>query len=391
MRKLKNWLAAYTQFTSNTEAPEKFHRWTAISTIAGALNRKCWLNLGRFPIYPSFYIVFVAPPGIATKSTTASRGIALLRETKVIAEYEGSLSSAGLWDEMKDSERIIQFDKGTQQMCCLNVFASELGVLFTQQAADLIDPLVDMWDGKPSLRHRTRGAGKMEIPRPYLNLLACTTPSWLANNANLYAIDGGFFSRTVFVYAEEKEKLIAYPEAAQDSEAMKADLCHDLSLIGELKGEFTMTEDARRYGEVWYSALYKDPPEHLKGELFQGYRSRRQNHLHKTAMVVSASVRADMVIDIDEMMEADDLLTSFEKDLAIVYQSVSVNKDTKNYQRIKKDVFAAGNGGLTKVTAFRLVSSLMTWADFDQAIQALDFAREIKMVQKQGDVFLIRA
>ena len=306
MRKLTNWIESYTAFTSNTEAPEKFHRWTAISTLAGALNRKCWVNIGRFPIYPSFYIVFVAPPGIATKSTTANQGIALTRETKVIAEYEGSLSSAGLFDEMKDSERVVQFENGTQQMCCLNVFASELGVLFSARAEDLIDPLVDMWDGKATLKHRTRGAGKMEIPRPYLNMLACTTPSWLSNNAGLYSIDGGFFSRTIFVYAEEKEKLIAYPENAANSEAMFGDLCHDLSLIGKLKGEFEMTKEAREFGEEWYKMLYANPPKHIAGELFQGYRSRRQNHLHKVAMVVSAANRSDMVIDLDEMVEADD-------------------------------------------------------------------------------------
>ena len=200
MRKLSNWIEAYTLFTNNTEAPEKFHRWTAISTIAGALNRKCWVNIGRFPIYPSFYIVFVAPPGIATKSTTANQGIKLTRDSKVISVYEGSPSGAGLWDELKDAERIIQFDNKTVQMCCLNVFASELGVLFGQKGEDLIDPLVDMWDGKDSLSHRTRGLGKMEMARPYINLLACTTPSWLANNAGLYAIDGGFFSRTVIKF-----------------------------------------------------------------------------------------------------------------------------------------------------------------------------------------------
>lgn len=391
MRKLSNWIEAYTAFTNNTEAPEKFHRWTAISTIAGALNRKCWVNIGRFPIYPSFYIVFVAPPGIATKSTTANQGIKLTRDAKAITVYEGSLSGAGLWDEMKDAERIIQFDNKTMQMCCLNVFASELGVLFGQKGEDLIDPLVDMWDGKDSLSHRTRGLGKMEMARPYINLLACTTPSWLANNAGLYAIDGGFFSRTVFVYADEKEKLIAYPEAVPDTERNYELLCHDLALIGEMRGEFTMTPAARAFGERWYTELYTNPPEHINGELFQGYRSRRQNHLHKAAMVVSASCRSDMVIDLDEMLEADDMLCAFEKDLSTVYQSVSVTKDTKNYQRLKKDIINAGGQGITKVVLFRMVSSIMTWQEFDMSLSALSFAREIKMTQKGDDIILKKA
>ncbi|QGH73598.1 MAG: protein of unknown function DUF3987 [Siphoviridae sp. ct7UA22] len=391
MRKLTHFIDAYLRYTNNTEAPEKFHKWTAISTVAGALNRKCWVNIGRFPIYPSFYIVFVAPPGIATKSTTAAQGIALLRETKVINEYEGSLTSAGLWDELSDSERVIQFDKGAQQMCCLNVFASELGVLFTQKGEDLIDPLVDMWDGKPTLKHRTRGLGKMEIPRPYLNLLACTTPSWLANNAGLYAIDGGFFSRTVFVYADRKEKLIAYPESSSDSRELFEDLCEDLKQIGELKGEFQITDEARAYGEQWYAELWRNPPEHISSELFQGYRSRRQNHLHKTAMVVSAAQRTDLTITLEDMLEAEDLLISFEKDLAVVYHSVSVTKDTKHYQRVKKDVLAAGEQGVSKVSLFRALASVMTWQEYDLTIQSLVFAREVKLVQKGQDTILKKA
>ena len=60
-RSLENWLSAYVSYTDDTEAPREFHLWSAISAVAGALGRKCWIDMGTFTLYPAFYIIFVAP------------------------------------------------------------------------------------------------------------------------------------------------------------------------------------------------------------------------------------------------------------------------------------------------------------------------------------------
>lgn len=384
MRKLENWIDTYTRFTKNTEAPYKFHQWTAVSTIAGALNRKCWVNIGRFPIYPSFYIVFVAPPGIATKSTTAKQGMELLDEANAINIFEGKLSFVGLFDELKDSERVITHDTGTMSMCAMQLFASELGVLMGND--DLIDYFVDMWDGKPSVKYRTRSGGKLEIPRPHINMLACTTPSWLTKNAGLYAIDGGFFSRTIFVYASEKEQLIAYPDAVV-SEDIRKDLIADLEMIGNLVGEFKMTDEALAWGNIWYTETHKLTPPHLASPLFQAYLSRRQAHLHKVAMVVSASKKTDMIIDLEDMIEAEEMLLSYEKDLKIIYESVHTNEKTEAY-RVIKDYLKSQNERVKKTEVFQQLASAIAWQDFELAVQGLIFAREVKMSQSGNDVYL---
>lgn len=394
-RRLTNWLNSYLEYADNTEAPSKFHMWTAVSVLGAALNRKCWIKVGRFSLYPSFYIVFVAPPGIATKSTTAQAGINLLETSGTIRVYDGSTTWQALCDQMKEAERTVLITSGegtepdmSQTMCCLNLFASELGNLLSIKEPDKIDKLVDIWDGKPAVKDSTRGGGELVLPRPYLNFLACTTPSWLTKNAGMYAIDGGFFSRTIFVYADRKEKIIAYPNLDKVAEKLHSDLLHDLELIGKMSGEFVMTEGALVLGESWYEELWKQTPEHISSEVFQGYKSRRQAHIHKLCMVISAATRSDKVIDEEIFMAADSILNAMEFDLKEIYDAVSTSEKTDNLKWIMKIVKGTGPEGISKVDLFRVLNRKLTWNDFEAGIQAAIFSREIKMVQKGNDIII---
>ena len=74
-----NWIQAYMAHSAHSESPDTFHFWTAVSTIAGALRRRVWIDNKYFQWTPNFYIVFVAPPGIAAKTTTINIGMNLLR------------------------------------------------------------------------------------------------------------------------------------------------------------------------------------------------------------------------------------------------------------------------------------------------------------------------
>ncbi|TXH42236.1 MAG: hypothetical protein E6Q97_36170, partial [Desulfurellales bacterium] len=68
-RQLKDWLATYLDYTEGTEAPRVMHFWAGVSAIASVLRRRVWIDMTRFQWYPNFYIIFVAPPGIISKTT----------------------------------------------------------------------------------------------------------------------------------------------------------------------------------------------------------------------------------------------------------------------------------------------------------------------------------
>ena len=73
-RRLKNWIKSYADFTEVSEAPLTFDFWTGLSTISGALQRKVYIDEVKFKLFPNMYVFFVAPPGVATKSTTVGVG-----------------------------------------------------------------------------------------------------------------------------------------------------------------------------------------------------------------------------------------------------------------------------------------------------------------------------
>lgn len=378
-RRFENWLEAFMEYTDNTEAPKHYRTWAAISAIGSAIGRKAWVNIGRFSVSPSFFIVFVAPPGVATKSTAAKLSMDLLEEGKIANIFSGSLTEQAIFDELEDGIGQVNIGNTLLQMSNLTMFASELGVLLNSSDTGLIDKFVDIWDNKPKAERRTRAEGKKAIPRPCINLLGCTTPGWLQENSKTYSIDGGLFSRTIFLYSDKKEKLIAYPEETTTEEYRK-DLMNDLALIGKMKGEFIMTKDAKAFGEAWYDELFNDPPQHLKNELFGGYINRRQTHLHKTALVLSAAMSQDYVITEEHMVLADGLLIQAERGLAKIYATVMSNEKTLAYKLIIQ--FAESfHEGVDKNVLFRMLSAKCTLQEFENGLQAAMFAGQVKLKQ----------
>lgn len=376
-RNFDNWIEAYTSFTDNTEAPLSFRTWTAIATLAGALGRKAWVNIGRFTVAPSFYIVFVAPPGVATKSTTASVGINLLKEGTKANVFTGAITRQAIMDELEDGVGQVQIGNKLLEMTSVTMFASELGVLLGGHDMQLVDTFVDVWDSKPEIEKRTRGEGKKSIPRPFINLLGCTTPGWLQANSEAYSIDGGLFSRTIFVYADKKEKLIAYPDETTD-DTYRKQLMADLAKIGEMRGEFTLTAEALEWGRAWYEQLYRNPPEHLANEMFQAYVSRRQTHLHKTALIISAASSTDQVITLEHLVVAESVLYGAEQGLAKIYQAVMSTEKTHAYNLIIK-LLSMMPQGVGKQALFKMLGSKVTLAEFESGLQAAIFAGQVKM------------
>ena len=385
-RRFDNWLEAFMEYSDNTEAPKHYRTWAAISAIGSAIGRKAWVNIGRFSVSPSFYIVFVAPPGVATKSTAAKLAMDLLEDGKIANIFAGSLTEQAIFDELEDGVGQVNIGNSLLEMTNLTMFASELGVLLNSSDTGLIDKFVDIWDNKATAERRTRSEGKKKIPRPCINLLGCTTPGWLQENSRTYSIDGGLFSRTIFLYSDKKEKLIAYPEETTTADYRK-DLINDLSLIGKMKGEFTMTKEAKDFGEAWYQELFNDPPKHLKNELFGGYINRRQTHLHKTALVLSAATAQDYIITEEHMVLADALLIQAELGLAKIYSTVMSTEKTLAYKLIVQFAESFTNG-ISKNALFRMISAKCTLQDFENGLQAALFAGQVKLKDNGKDYII---
>lgn len=341
-RNLEDWLTAYVKYASFSEAPATMHFWSGVSALAGALRRKVWLDMGYFKWTPCFYILIVAPPGVVSKSTTAAIAIDLLRNVPGVKFGPQMVTWPALVKAFADAKEEFQFEDAWHPMCAMTIESSELGNLINPADREMIDLLVTLWDSKTgALDKRTKTSGSDEVVNPWINLIACTTPAWIEGNFPEYVIGGGFTSRCLFVYAEKKEKLIAYPSRNIPSElgTLKALLLQDLEHISNtLVGSFALDDKAIAWGTEWYATHNAEPPPHLRDERFAGYLARKQTHMHKLAMVLSASRSDEKIISVEDLSTADRMLFELEKDMPKVFARIGRSEQSIQAERFIKYV-----------------------------------------------------
>ncbi len=371
-RKLQDWIKSYMSYSSYAEAPDKMHFWVAVSTIAGALRRRVWIDQGYFQWTPNFYIIFVAPPGIVSKSTTLSIGMKLLKSIDGIKFGPDAVTWQALTQALADAKEDVLMEDGTYHpMSCVTIASSEFGTFLNPNDREMVDVLVSLWDGQLGVwEKRTKTQGSDRIENPWINIAACTTPGWIAGNFPEYLIGGGFTSRCIFVYARNKRKLVAYPAAGLPPEflSLQADLIHDLEAISILRGAFVLSPEAVEWGTAWYERHYNDPNRDLNNDRFAGYLARKQTHMHKLAMVLSASYKNDLVITKQDLETAALITTSLEADMPQVFELIGVQGQAKFSQEVVSIV--KGQGEIDQAALFRICFKTMSWQDFQNACLA---------------------
>lgn len=395
MRNIEDWLKGYMEYTRHMEAPSVFHLWAGIGTIAGALRGKVFIDQGYFKWTPNFFIIFVAPPGIVSKSTTMGVGISFLRQVKGIHFGPDSATWQAVTDAFQEAISEVSVDGSKVLMSPITVAASELGTFLDPHNREMLDVLNDLWDGREiPWKRRTKGEGEKEIKNPWFHFMGCTTPGWIEENWPEYAIKGGFASRTIFVYGESKRSYIAYPgiEMQQDKgemDILKAKLITDLRTIANMAGKFTMTAEAIRWGTEWYLRHWEVDVKEFDQETYGGYLARKQTHIHKLAMVLAASHREDLVIDRDDLERAAELITSLEGNFHHIFTNMSDNRQAKNALAIIKIVQVTGGQPLQSV--WRSLMKYMTHDEFGMALKGAIASGYIRQIGDATSMKLVPA
>jgi len=296
----------------------------------------------------NFYIVIVAPPGIVSKSTTVAIGMDLLRKVPGVNFGPQVVTWPALVSAFAESNECFELDGEFHTQCALTLESSEFGNLVNPQDREMIDLLVTLWDSKQGgFKKMTKGSGTDLVENPWINLIACTTPAWIAGNFPEYVIGGGFTSRCLFVYTDTKEKYIAYPNLAVPKNMGKTQekLIQDLEHISvAIAGNYVLSPEAIAWGTTWYEWHYKNRPPELDDDRFGGYIARKQTHIHKLAIVLAASTRDELTITHEDLALANAMVTDLEKDMPKVFSKIgrtdeSINAEKFiNYVQIHKEV-----------------------------------------------------
>lgn len=386
-RKLDDWITGYLDYTENTEPPELFKAWCAISGIAAALQRKCYTNLWSGKIYPNMYIVLVADA--AGRKGTAMRPIIhMMRETK-IKLVASSITKEALCQELDKSKRFIDPGTSLKMHSSLTVMSEELTVFLGQNNVQLISFLNDWYDCTEPWEYKTKGSGSNEIIGVWLNLLGASTPAFLRTALPADAIGGGLLSRIIFIYAMDR-KILPLPEYTQEEETMKNLLLDDLEAIHMLKGQFVQTPEFREVFIPWYlkSEEEKKFSDH---DCLLYYSGRRPTHLLKLCMIMSASRGNDMQLEVRDFNRALALLEVTEKRMPEVFSGRGKDKNAEMLEKVYRVIRLSGELGVKRSRILSTYKNDLNNWTLDNAIIPTLVGAKVIMSVASGDDTIYRA
>lgn len=332
-RKLDDWITSYLKYTHNSEPPESYKLWVAISVVASILQRKCSLPWGDITFYPNMYIVLVGPSGKCRKGTAMGPGYSLLENMGVKMAAE-SITREALIRELNQTTST-DIDVDTQEInmhSSLTIYSQELTVFLGYNNLALMSDLTDWYDCRARWTYRTKNMGTDEIIGVWVNLIGATTPELIQSTLPRDAIGGGLTSRIIFVYEEDKGKIVPAPFLTKQDKDLKSNLVADLEHMAGMRGEFKVTKEFLNKYIDWYTLQHTNPK--FKDLRLGGYAERRPTHLLKLCIILSASRSDSMIIDENIFDRALEIIESTEKKMSLTFSGVGKSETSDVLSRV---------------------------------------------------------
>ena len=391
-RKLPDWIEAFMKFTHNTEPPDMFRFWTALSVIASALQRKCYVQWGSSLLfYPNLYIVLVGPSG-CRKGTAMNPGLDLIEDLGKVKVAAQATSLQALIRRLKETNyNDPDLNTGKQQFhASMTIFSKEFTVFLGYHNRELMAALCDWYDCDRRWTYETIARKKEEIIGVWVNLFGATTPALIRTSMPLDAIGGGLTSRIIYIFEEDIGKMVLLPMETPEEEKLRELLLHDLDKISMLSGQFKYTEKFLATWSDWRVKAHGNPPFH--DDRFDGYISRRPNHVMKLSMVMSAS-RGDninqMVLTEDDLLRAIKTLEEAELKMQNVFRGVGSSDTADILQRTMSYLLMLGK---SEIPVYQLANHFKGDMDkftFDSVMHTLEIMNFAKHCHKpQGDDYV---
>ena len=373
MQGRENWVDLYVDFTEKQESPKIFQFWSAISVIASCLGRRVCLVRPHFKTFPNQYIILTAETARCRKSTASEI---------VVDDILASTSLVDTLTERLTTEVICQhLAKQTVEDNSILIFCTELSTFLGAGAlqSGKIDMLTSFY-GCPAKRdYLTKNSGKFKMTNICINILACTTLNWMADNMPGTTIEGGFTGRILFIVGEEPRCIEPAVQGglSKAQQEVRQALIIDLARVASLEGYFHLDKQAALMYESWYRKLRIAP---MKDPRLAGYYSRKGEHVLKTAMALKAAefnvmTGRDLILNVDHIRRAIWELDSVEKLMPLAYRGAAYAKSSKDNDRILRQLEKKGE--LPHSTLLRMNTYYLNGEEFRKVMNTLTESKQV--------------
>lgn len=307
-----------------------FRKWAALTTVSGALERRCCLVTSRGELYPNLFVLLVSPPGVG-KSIVINAVRDFWASTAGLTIAPASTTRSGLINFMVENKRV-EASIPLPKLIHSVLFASgEFIDLVPQYDNAWLGMLHSLYDCAKVVDDVTIAHGNRKLEHTHMVLLAGTQPKFLDSLLPEEAYGMGFFSRLILVYAGEKQYVDLFSHVERSS-TLRAYLEEDLKTIASLRKDFHLAPDAIEHWQKLAPQGFPPIPEHSK---LQHYNTRRELHILKIAMCISAARSDDLKVTIEDLDQAMELLFETEKLMPQIFQEMS----TKGYADANEEVW----------------------------------------------------
>ena len=301
----------YFKYVGESEAPNTFHRWSAISTLSTIVGREVFFPFGHKPIYPNQYILLLGVPGSRKSSAIGiSRKLLELADYKKFAKdrtskerFFSDLAKNIDFDNLQDNDlESLVLDCPSEVTISNGEFLDFIG----RGDMDFLTALTNMWDNLPFYEHPKLHGKDVYINKPTINILGGATVKGLGMAIPPEALGTGILSRLLMIQSDATDKKITFPTDIPPNAS--DEIVETLRRIrAEVKGQMNKTKGA----EKLLDRMYKTNPG-MEDARFADYLGRRFTHLLKLSMILAIS-DGRLVIDSEDALKANTILHAAER------------------------------------------------------------------------------
>lgn len=284
--------------TEADDTPYLFRKWSAISLVAGALERRVWTIVGyqggeERQTFPNLYVFLVGAPGVGKYIINNVQEfwrdvLEPGTNKKALHVADSNMTKASMVDSLAESTRSFLPPSGSPyEYNSLLVAAEEFGVFLPAYDTNFIAVLNAIYNASAvySERRRHGPVREVTIKNPLLNILGGVQPIWMKTVFPPEAWGMGLLSRVIMIYASSGEPSDPFAEGSHRP-VERLLLKQNLAKLSCLYGKLDWEPDARVAITSWHMGGGKPIPNHTR---LEHYRRRRTLHAIKLAMISSVS------------------------------------------------------------------------------------------------------
>jgi len=314
-------LTTYMNYVEPFKGSRRLHVWSCISMAAAVLERRVWMPLGGIgELYPNMYILLVAGAG-SGKTTNAKIAVGLINEfNRSLGPANGGIkfgpdkaTPAAIFERFVDCKKTIKGVpvKGEITQSAMYIFSTELSTYIKDiGGGSMADDMLKLYDCDDLFVKELKRDGRFEIHGPCLNFFGATTSSFLMKHMPTEASGTGLTARIIF--ATDNGRIDKDPEVPAGDPVLKAQLIAHIARIHRMKGPMEFDPDTREWWNNWFYEQEEKMYDIPDGSFMRTFYARKQPHVRKLAMILSAGRSSDRIVRLEDVKRAVEVIEEAE-------------------------------------------------------------------------------